>query len=339
MKQLLISFAVFSAWAPIQYADAQQKPTQQQQETIEITNNDNTTTIEIKNGEVFIDGEKVNGYDAGKNLKIVRKFDKDNQVRMEKRSGAGRDGLKLNFDGGGDRAMRQEGQAMLGVQTEETSNGQGAKVSIVTQNSPADLSGIESGDVITKVDNVTITNPQDLANAIASYKPADKVDVTVQRKNGEKTIAVILSEKQMDMAENFNAMPGFEDFFKNFGNMGGDLDGPNGFGNFFSKSFGGSNMPRTAEGPKIGAEVEERADGEGLLITNVKPGSSAQKAGLKVGDVMTTVGGKKMSNVDDLSKTLYELKAKRDIVVNVKRGSKQETLYVEIPVELRKREF
>jgi serine protease Do len=338
MKQLLISFAVFSAWAPIQYANAQQKLPQQKQETIEITNNDNTTTIEIKNGDVFIDGEKVSGYDAGKNLKIVRKFDADKQVRIEKRSGAGSDALNFNF-GGGDRAMREEGQAMLGVQTEESANGQGAKVSIVTQNSPADLSGIESGDVITKVDNITITNPKDLANAIASYKPADKVDVTVQRKNGEKTIAVILSEKQMDMAQNFNTMPGFEDFFKNFGMMGDDLNSPNGFGNFFSKSFGGNNMPRTAEGPKIGAEVEERADGEGLLITNVKPGSSAQKAGLKVGDVMTTVGGKKMSNVDDLSKTLFELKAKRDIVVNVKRGSKQETLYIEIPVELRKREF
>jgi serine protease Do len=334
MKQLLISFAIFGAWAPFDYAQAQQK--QGQQQTIEITNDDNATTIEIKNGEVFVDGKKVSDYDADKNLKIVRKFKQGTSMYMDQRSSSDNNNFEFSF--GGDRAMRETGQAMMGVQTESTDAGNGAKVAIVTQNSPADLSGIQAGDIITKVDNIAITSPQDLANAIASYKPADKVDITLQRKNNEKTIAVVLAEKQMDVSQNFNSLRGFEDMFKGFERLGDGMNGSNGFGNFFSKSFGNMS-PRVADGPKIGVEVEERADGEGLLITNVKQGSSAEKAGLKVGDVVTTVGGKKMSNVDDLSTTLFELKAKRDIVVNVKRGKKQETLYIELPVELRKREF
>jgi serine protease Do len=337
MKQLLISFAIFGSWAPWHYAHAQTKSEQ----TIVIDGTKNQTTVEIKDGDVFVDGKKVAPYNLKNNIKIIRKFGNAEEFDIHVDGDTPQEDMNFSFRRPGDRGVIHSNQALLGVQTEPVANNLGAQVQVISEGSPADLSGIQVGDVIVKVDNQTITNPQDLATAIASYKPADKVDITVLRNREESTIAVVLAENHNDQLANSGLdMRGFDDMFRNFG-MGQDLQNGFNFPGGFARIFGNMQpgTPATQDAPKIGAEVEERADGDGLLVIDVKQGSSAEKAGMRSGDVITTVGGKKMSNVDELSSALYELKSKRDIVVNVKRGTKTETLYIEVPVELRKREF
>ncbi|MFM2385511.1 MAG: hypothetical protein RL660_268 [Bacteroidota bacterium] len=343
MKQLLITFAIFGAWAPQQYVQAQNKSEQ----TIVIDDSSPETTVEIKDGQVFVDGKKVAPYNLKHNLKIIRKFGNAKTYEFHVEGDTPQEDMDFSLRrNDGDRGVITTNRPMLGVQSEPTPNHAGAQVQIVSDASPAELAGIQAGDIITKIDNQVITSPQDLAEVITSYKPNDKVDITLQRNGEEKTIAVILSEQQSysNAPQSFE-FPGMDEMFREFQDMsrqwqnGFSFSWPpnNGNGQMFSRVTPGT--PRVAEGPKIGAQVEERADSDGLLVTEVKQGSTAEKAGLKTGDVITTIGGKKMTNVDDLTNTLYELKSKRDIVVTVKRGSKTETLYVEMPVELRKRDF
>ncbi len=68
----------------------------------------------------------------------------------------------------------------------------GAQVSQVNAGSPAEKAGIETGDVITKVDDTLITGPDSLVATVRSYRPGDKVEVTWSRDGQTQTATVTL---------------------------------------------------------------------------------------------------------------------------------------------------
>jgi putative serine protease PepD len=77
--------------------------------------------------------------------------------------------------------------AYLGVATSDAPNQTGgAAIGQVTSGGPAAGAGIQSGDVITKLGNASISNSSDLVAAIADHRPGDKVQVTIRR--GSSTI-------------------------------------------------------------------------------------------------------------------------------------------------------
>jgi putative serine protease PepD len=76
----------------------------------------------------------------------------------------------------------------IGVSTRPSlSGGGGAQVAEVVPNSPAEKAGIRVGDVITEVDGKRVTVPDDVAGAISSKQPGDKVSVEVQGRGGSVT--------------------------------------------------------------------------------------------------------------------------------------------------------
>jgi putative serine protease PepD len=76
--------------------------------------------------------------------------------------------------------------ALLGVSSQPTADGEGVEVVEVQAGSGADVAGLEVGDVITAVGDVSIDVPDDLGRAIAEQAPGDTVEVTVER-DGETT--------------------------------------------------------------------------------------------------------------------------------------------------------
>ena len=58
----------------------------------------------------------------------------------------------------------------------------------------------------------------------------------------------------------------------------------------------------------------------GAKITKIVAGSPAAKAGLKVGDVITSFGGKTITSADELTATVSAAKAGQQVTVTVKRG-------------------
>jgi S1-C subfamily serine protease len=51
----------------------------------------------------------------------------------------------------------------------------------VIAGSPADIAGLKDGDVITKVNNITIDDKTSLTGALAQFQVGDKVNLTVVR--------------------------------------------------------------------------------------------------------------------------------------------------------------
>lgn len=64
----------------------------------------------------------------------------------------------------------------------------GLELHRIINNSPADLAGLEPGDIITEFDKQTIRTPDELARRIHAVKPRSKVKVKFYRGNTEKTV-------------------------------------------------------------------------------------------------------------------------------------------------------
>ncbi|WP_224766160.1 S1C family serine protease [Nocardioides campestrisoli] len=87
--------------------------------------------------------------------------------------------------------------ARMGVQVSDASassdsSSLGALVGDVTSGSSADKAGLESGDVITKVDDEVIDSADDLVATVRTYRPDDEVKVTVMRDGEERTVDLVL---------------------------------------------------------------------------------------------------------------------------------------------------
>ena len=82
--------------------------------------------------------------------------------------------------------------AMLGVTTEKAD--QGAEIKTVTKESAAEKIGLKEGDIITKIDDKKIENPDDLSAAIKAHKPGDKVTVTYLRDKKEQKATAELTK-------------------------------------------------------------------------------------------------------------------------------------------------
>ena len=80
---------------------------------------------------------------------------------------------------------------MLGVRTSAASSG-GALVADVTASSAADTAGLRAGDVITAVGGRRVEDPTDLAAAIRSSDPGDRVTITYVREGKTRTTTATL---------------------------------------------------------------------------------------------------------------------------------------------------
>lgn len=65
----------------------------------------------------------------------------------------------------------------------------------VAPNGPADLAGLKQGDIITKINNETLTDTRGLVTILQEYKPGDTIDVTIIRNGKEMSFKVTLSQQ------------------------------------------------------------------------------------------------------------------------------------------------
>ncbi|MBN1143393.1 MAG: Do family serine endopeptidase [Bacteroidales bacterium] len=74
----------------------------------------------------------------------------------------------------------------------------GVFVEAVNDNSAAKEAGIESGDIIVKINNQVVKTPSELQEQVGRYRPGDKINVTLKRKDKTKQIEVTLRNLQGD---------------------------------------------------------------------------------------------------------------------------------------------
>jgi putative serine protease PepD len=81
--------------------------------------------------------------------------------------------------------------AVLGVSASDVTGG-GARVEAVTASSGAAKAGLKAGDVITKVDDTTVSDATELTAAIRAHSAGDKVQLTYTRNGSSHTTTATL---------------------------------------------------------------------------------------------------------------------------------------------------
>ena len=183
---------------------------------------------------------------------------------------------------------------------------QGALVSEPQTNGPAAKAGIMAGDVITAVNGNAVKDARDLAKQIGSMAPGATAKLTVWRKGEEKTFSIALGELP-NQREARAAMPD-------------------------------SSAPEGTDVPRLGLTVVPAGQvagsgSEGVVVTDVDPNGIASDQGVKTGDVILEVGGKKVADSSDVRSALRDAQkeGKRTILMRVKSGDG--TRFVAVPLK------
>jgi serine protease Do len=172
----------------------------------------------------------------------------------------------------------------------------GALVSEPQKDSPAAKAGIQSGDVITSVNDVPVHDPRELARKIGTMAPGSSVKLNVIHQGKSETLTLVLGtlpeqkEASASPEQNQREMP----------------DG---------------------ELPKLGLTLAPsgKVSGsgtDGVVVTAVNAGGVAAEHGFQIGDVILEVGGKTVSTPAEVRKSLADARSegKHTILFRVKSG-------------------
>ena len=160
------------------------------------------------------------------------------------------------------------------------SNTNGALVSQVTDDSPAQKAGIKPGDVIVKFDGKDVIDTTRLRNLVAANKPGTKATLDFIRDGKPQTVDVTLTTlPTQQVAE---AAPQSGESTDQLSKLGLSVQ----------------NLT-----PDLANQLGISGD-QGVVVTSVQPGSEASTADLQQGDLIVQANQQPVNSVDDLNNAI-----------------------------------
>ncbi|HKC35073.1 MAG TPA: PDZ domain-containing protein, partial [Chitinophagaceae bacterium] len=205
MKRLAVNFAIAALLATLSIPSFAQDTKEKEKEkedkrkdveqiTIIRKSDDKAkTVIEINGDKITVNGKPIEDLKDGDITVHRNKYktmDGLNAYTNRTRVGGG----NFNWDNGDNFSFfdTDENRAMLGVVTEEVEGG--VKVTEITGESAAKKAGIEVGDIITKIGDTKVEDPDALSEAVRKHKPGEKVTVTFLRDKKEQKVTAELGK-------------------------------------------------------------------------------------------------------------------------------------------------
>lgn len=96
----------------------------------------------------------------------------------------------------------------------------GAAVQSVTENGPADKTGLQPGDIVTHINENTISSSSDLVDIVSSSMPGDTLVLTIYRQGQTLELTVAVEERIQSAADN---RPAEQNLQPNSGNLRPDF--------------------------------------------------------------------------------------------------------------------
>jgi predicted metalloprotease with PDZ domain len=227
----------------------------------------------------------------------------------------------------------EEGGSWLGVETREVTsdNAKGLKLPSergvvlgrIAPGSPASKSGLRENDVVTELNGQQVEGAMQFRRMIREIPAGRSVQLTVWRDGHTQKINVTLGKSE-ELRRNMTRvtpgtpgafafrvpelpeMPDLPEVAEIPDMPSADWDGP--------VLYSGQ--------PRLGIDAEDLAgqlgsffgapDGEGILVRSVNSGSPAEKAGVKAGDVITSLNGERIRSVGNLRQKLAAPHSEKD---------------------------
>ncbi|MCX5724324.1 MAG: DegQ family serine endoprotease [Nitrospirae bacterium] len=173
----------------------------------------------------------------------------------------------------------------------------GVLVSDVMDNSPAKKAGFERADVIVEFDGKPMDSPTHLRNAVAQTPLGRKVSIKLIREKKPKVLEVTIVEQPKSLAQS-----GAEE--------GGESIAPTGV-------LSDLEVHELTE--ELAGRYGLKSTDRGVVVTRVKPGSTAEEMGVREGDMILEVNRKAVTSLKTYERVLSGLSKDQAVLLLVKR--------------------
>lgn len=210
------------------------------------------------------------------------------------------------------------------------------EITEVEKDSPAELADLKEGDIVLQFDGEDVDDAEMLAKMIRKRKPGETVTIKIERKGKTQDVRVKLGE--------FTEEDVWKDFESKFPNL------------FRARPYEELKRaePRAFSRPEIfrwgfgqrkyiGVYIQELNrelseyfgvdKGTGLLIERIDEDGPADKAGLRVGDVIVNADGKRVESTQELSRLIQDKEKGDKVTIEFIRDKKKRTVDVEVEEE------
>ena len=136
----------------------------------------------------------------------------------------------------------------------------GVYINGLTENGAGETAGIKIGDVVTKIENVTVKSTSELLEQIGKFRPSDKINVTVVRDEKEMILPVTLKNKENSLG----IIKKPEVFRTSINSLGAVFEELSADESNKYKIQGGVKISKLDQGKLAGAGIKE-----GFIITSV----------------------------------------------------------------------
>jgi len=240
-------------------------------------------------------------------------------------------------------AFSDEGGSWLGVETQEVTAEKakelkmpaerGVFVGKVLEESPAAKAGLKDGDVITEINGQRVEGAAQFRRMIREIPSGRTVQLSLWRDGRSQSVSVALGKVEENMQRMVGAMPQtFKFRMPDMPEVAPMPDMPSMEWNDGELLMGHPRLGIDAEdiGGQLGAYFGA-PEGEGILVREVNAGSAAEKAGVKAGDVITSINGERLHGLSELRSKLSSLGDGKTAKLGVIRNKSSLTLDVELP--------
>ncbi len=178
----------------------------------------------------------------------------------------------------------------------------GVLVQDVVPEGPADRAGIRSGDIIVRYQANPVNNSKQLRNAVAATAPGTRTKMTVFRDGQERQLEVVIQSQDLQRRASRDKLSQSS-----------------------ATTLGITVQSLTADQARqLGLTPQE----QGVLVTQVVPGSLAARAGIRRGDLLLDVGGQPIDSAAEFRGALQNFDPSTGVRLQVKRGNTRSFVFL-----------
>jgi len=220
--------------------------------------------------------------------------------------------------------------AGIGVRISDRTEG-GVVIDEVVADSPAEKAGLKPSDIIVEYDGERVRSARQFSRLVQETPAGREVKMAITRDGQRRDVQLTPDERRGDVmiSGDFDHFGDYmRDFGRDLGRLGDRLAPFN-----FDFDFGAPLV----SGRRLGVNTEELTSQladyfgakDGVLVTSVTEGSPASRAGLKAGDVITSINGSQVSNREDLLRGLRNA-TNEDVQIGIVRDKKESSVTAKV---------
>jgi serine protease Do len=237
-----------------------------------------------------------------------------------------------------------EGASWLGVESQEITSEKAKELKLpaergvllerVVPDSPAAKGGLKDNDVITEINGQRVEGAAQFRRMIHEIPAGRSAQFTVWRDGHAQAISVTLGKSEERGNMWFKTAP------RAFSFQLPKIEIPE-VAPMPDMDWGAYAGVLAGARPRLGIDAEDlngqfgaffgAPDGEGVLVREVNSGSPAEKAGVKSGDVITSLNGERVRSLGDLREKLAGMRDEKTVKLGVLRNKSEVSITVELP--------